>query len=304
MRLQRIIRPDFIIAGAPRAGTTWLYENLGQNPRIFLSAIKEPRYLSWTSNSPPTFNGPGDDVWLRDFVWRESDYGELFRAALPGQLIGEASSDYLYKADTVVSRLRKERPDVKIVISLRHPVYRAYSNWLQHVRAGREQLSLSEALTAEEERIADGWAWWWHYAARGTYAPQLEAYFHVFPPEQLLLLRYDDIVREPVQVLRRVCAFLGVEPLRHRGIEQAVNHNRVVRSQSHRLARKVLQPNRLARILVPTTLRRRLRDRLDAATLYTPQISQRDYERVAPILLQAIPDLERVTNEDFSAWRE
>ena len=60
-----------------------------------------------------------------------------------------------------------------------------------------EPLSLAEAIEAEPTRIADGWGWDWHYVAVGLYARQLRRYFDLFPRERILVLLYDDLVRDP-----------------------------------------------------------------------------------------------------------
>ena len=94
---------------------------------------------------------------------------------------------------------------------LRDPVERAHSNWAHLRAAGLEpEADFRTALEREPARIAAGWAHFWHYAAQGRYGGQLEHLFGLFPPDQVLLLRYRELRDEPVVTVDRVCRFLGV----------------------------------------------------------------------------------------------
>ena len=95
---------------------------------------------------------------------------------------------------------------------LRDPVDRAYSNWMHLWMDGLEpRADVVEAVAREQKRVDDGWAPFWHYPGLGMYGRQLKDLFDHFPREQVLLLRYRDLVDEPDQALGRVCEFLGVE---------------------------------------------------------------------------------------------
>src|SRR3954453_2978615 len=207
------MRPSLVIAGAPRAGTTWLYRNLGQHPGVFLTEIKEPRFYSVNETDRLSFTGPGDDRWLQHLVQDRDSYEALYAEAQPGQLLGEASSDYLYRSEIAAPRIHQDAPSARIVFLLRNPAHRAYSNWLHHVQHEREGVSFGDALDGEEERIGLGWAWWGHYPRRGFYAEQLERFLDTFPTDQVLLLLYDELQRDPQGLLERVCTFLDIDPV-------------------------------------------------------------------------------------------
>src|SRR3712207_8236345 len=86
---------------------------------------------------------------------------------------------------------RSDVPDVRVVVVVRDPVDRAWSNWV-HLRAdGLEpEADFLAAVRLEEERIAAGWAPFWHYRGLGTYGAQLRDLYARLPREQVLLLRY------------------------------------------------------------------------------------------------------------------
>jgi len=294
--------PSFVIAGAPRAGTTWLYRNLEGHPDVFLTPNKEPRFYAVQESEPLAFSGPGDERWLSHLVQDRADYEALYEGARQGQLRGEASSDYLYRSRTAADRLHREVPEAQLIFILRDPARRAYSNWLQHVQHGREPLSFAEALDAEEERIERGWAWWWHYARRGCYAEQLEPFLDAFPREQVLILLHDDLRRDPRQLLARVCRFLGIEPLAGERAEQRHNQSLVPRSPAHARVRRLVRPTAAASAAVlPKGVEARLRRWFQGKTL-GPTISDADYRRLRRGYSRDSKRLAEMTGLDLSAW--
>jgi hypothetical protein len=82
--------PDFLVIGAPKAGTTALHAALAHHPELYLSPIKEPKFFL-TDGPPPAKGGPGDALTYREHVWRQEDYEALFAAAPPGTLRGEST---------------------------------------------------------------------------------------------------------------------------------------------------------------------------------------------------------------------
>lgn len=135
----------------------------------------------------------------------------MFEQAPDGTLCGEATVFYLYDRDAQ-RRIRSLLPDVRIIAVLRDPVERAHSNWAHLRGAGLEpEPDFLTALEREAGRIADGWAQFWHYAAASRYGEQLDHLFTLFPRDQVLLLRYRELVDRPRETADRVCEFLGVD---------------------------------------------------------------------------------------------
>ena len=102
-------------------------------------------------------------------------------------------------------------PSAKLVAVLRDPVDRAYSNWMHLWADGLEPCGdVVRACAKEAARVEDGWAPFWHYRGLGMYGRQLADLFEHFPREQVLVLRYRQLVDEPHRTLNKVCRFLGV----------------------------------------------------------------------------------------------
>jgi Sulfotransferase family len=202
--------PDFLVIGAPKAGTTALHVALSGHPGLHLSAIKEPKFFL-TDGPPPASGGPGDALTYREHVWRREDYEALFDPAPAGTLRGESTPLYLYDRPALW-RIRAAIPGARLIVVLRDPVERAHSNWTHLWSAGLEPVGdFIRACGEEERRVAAGWASFWHYTGLGRYGEQLEYLFTVFPRDQVLVLRYRLLVDEPAQTLDRICGFLGVQ---------------------------------------------------------------------------------------------
>lgn len=222
--------PDFVVIGAPHAGTSSLHTALASHPGLAMSSTEDPGFFLAPGQRPPsdagntadpvgpespqasgeplTSTGPADPTREEPVVWCRSDYEALFPAGAGQRPRGESTPYYL--ADFPAQRRMHEvLPYLRLVAVLRDPVERAYANWLAQRRAGQEQLpNLPEALAAEEARKAAGWARRWRYAEHSRYGSQLHRLYTLFAPSQVLLVRYRDLVEEPTAVLRAVCAFV------------------------------------------------------------------------------------------------
>jgi len=193
--------PDFIIGGAPRSGTTWLYELLDRHPEIYMAKpIKpEPKYFLV------------DELYERGLT----DYARWFDDAESGQITGEKSTNYL-ENPLVASRIKHDLPRVKLIFILRDPVSRAYSNYLWSKMNGLETLDFDAALDKELERERDistqyKYARPHAYYSRGLYAKMLIPYYDQFKKEQILCLKYEDIVKNSNQLVGILYTFLGVQ---------------------------------------------------------------------------------------------
>ncbi len=224
--------PDFFLMGAPKAGTTALHAALAQHPQLYLSPVKEPKFYLCDGRPPRGFGqrGPGDAHSAREWVWRRGDYENLFEPAPAGLLRGESTPFYLYDRDAQ-RRIHDDVPKAKLLVVLRDPIDRAYSNWM-HLRSdGLEPISdFAAAWAAEDERVARGWAPFWHYRRLGLYGEQVRDLIERFGRDQVHVLRYRDLVETPVEALDAVSSFLGVASGLIGGAKRANSHPYVAAS--------------------------------------------------------------------------
>ena len=250
--------PSFFLVGAPRCGTTTLNEVLDAHPEIFMSANKEPWFYAISDRSEP-FTGPGDGQGIRS----RSDYEALFEASGSAVAVGEASTLYL-SSEHAAERIALDVPDARIVVTLRDPVQRAFSNFSQHRWQARETLGFDEALAAGPGRVASGWAPFWDYEALSRYGAQLENWFRVFDREQVHAILFDDLVTRRNEVLSDLYGHVGVDPSFRPPDPGAVNASGQPKSaRLHAFLRGSSGPKRLLKAMVPSKARAAMREGVD-----------------------------------------
>ncbi len=297
--------PDFLVIGAPKAGTTALHAALAGHPQLYLSPIKEPKFFL-TDGPPPAKGGPGDALTYREHVWQRGRYEALFDAAPPGVLRGESTPLYLYDR-AALRRIRELIPAVKIIVVVRDPVERAHSNWTHLWSAGLEpDGDFVRACAEEDRRIAAGWASFWHYTALGKYGRQLDYAFSLFPREQLLVLRYRLLVDDPAAALDRICAFLGVRT----GVVTEIPRENVTahpeQSLAHRAVSRGMRAGNAAGRLLPgsaaSAAMHRLERFLQRGRRERQPLGWEQRQALRPVFEDDIKLLEKVLGEDFGDW--
>jgi hypothetical protein len=252
--------PDFFLLGAPKAGTTALHAALAQHPQLYLSRVKEPKFYLCDERPPPRSGqrGPGDAHSALEWVWQRSKYEALFDPAPAGALRGESTPFYLYDR-AAHRRIHADVPDAKLVVVIRDPVDRAYSNWM-HLRSdGLEPIGdFATAWAAEDERVAAGWAPFWHYRRLGLYGAQLRDLTSLFGADQLHVLRYRDLVERPGGALDAVCEFLGVATGQIVGARRANSHPYVPSSTRATVLSRTLRAGAALGAYAPPQVWRRL----------------------------------------------
>lgn len=197
--------PNFLVIGAARAGTTALYQALQHHPEVFLpKAVKETYFFSQIDGKPYP------EEYSNAAYHSLTHYRDLYKGAKAFRVIGEICNSYLYYFDRSIENILKILGrDVRIVILLRDPVERAYSNYLLHVRDGMETLSFQDALDFEDSRIRDRWWWGYYYKHVGLYSRQVEAYLSVFG-DHVCILFYDQFKQFPLEFFEHVERHLRV----------------------------------------------------------------------------------------------
>jgi hypothetical protein len=256
--------PDFVVVGAPKCGTTSLHHYLGQHPDVFLPSQKELHHFSHPELERNS-NGPGDARVLRSACATRERYAAFFAGAERAGAVGEVSPSYLYYHATVAERLRAALGEARIVVVVRDPIEKAWSQYMHLVRDDRERLSFPEALAAEEQRTRDGWAALWRYAGSSLYAEGIEHYRSVFGPERVRVIAQEDLRRDPAAVVAELFAFVGVDPGFAPRVDRTYHRSGAPRSRLLARALSSGPLGALARSLLPDGLRTRLRSRLQDA---------------------------------------
>jgi hypothetical protein len=200
---------NFLIVGVQKAGTTALHDYLAENPAIGLADVKEVHFF--------------DDEAVD---WGAPDYRPYHaRFAADGPAIrGEATPIYSYWPQSL-ERIAAYNPAMRLILMLRDPVERAWSHWRMETARGAEREPFGWCIRQGRQRLFEAQPWGHHrefsYVERGFYGEQAERLFALFPSDQVLVLRADDLRRDPATTLGRVNALLGAPPpgqVRHRDV--------------------------------------------------------------------------------------
>jgi hypothetical protein len=198
------VRPDFFIAGAPKCGTTALFEYLVQHPRVFMPPMKEPNFFC-------------TDLRTKGPTYTEEQYQSIFAGAPASVLTGEASALYLY-SQVAIERLMNYNPDAKVIVMLRNPVNAAQS--LHAAAWGHRHentADFEQAWRWQEARLSGqhmpaGWPdpATLQYGPIYRYAGQIKRLMSHVPPRQRLIIVYEEFFAAPAEHYAGVLRFLGL----------------------------------------------------------------------------------------------
>lgn len=195
--------PTFLIIGAQRSGTTYLSSLLNAHPDVYMATpgLPEPKFFS-------------DDSEFEQGMDYYSDY--WFRHAGDESARGEKSISYL-DSGVAAMRIRRNLPDAKLVLILRDPAIRAWSNWLYSTDGLFESLPFHDALIMEPFRDRRTPALLrtirpWAYTDRSMYGKHLDRFLTHFQKEQILVLYHEEFFADVKAGSREVLDFIGVGP--------------------------------------------------------------------------------------------
>jgi hypothetical protein len=200
--------PDFVIIGAQKGGTTFLYDLLGQHPHVQPAMRKEIHYF--------------DRYFDKGTAWYLSRFPAPAWTDGRKSITGEATPYYLFHPHAA-RRMAQAVPQVRLIALLRDPIDRAHSGYRHQARQGRETLGFEEAIVAEESRLRgerDRMLQDEHYASfnyqhftylsRGIYVDQLMEWSKYFDGDQMLVLKSESLFNQTNHVLKSVLDFLGL----------------------------------------------------------------------------------------------
>jgi hypothetical protein len=297
-----MLKPDFFIVGAPKSGTTSLYDYLKQHPEVFLPK-KELYYFCY-------------DLTFRTPPIRESVYLSYYTDARSHQAIGDASVYYLLSPGAA-KKIKEFNPDARIIILLRNPVQMVYSLHSQLFSNGDEPIeTFKEAMDAETGRRAGNLIPSYHrcpleamfYSTVACYYEQVLRYKSVFGEDKLHIIFFEDFIFDPEKEYRKVLDFLGLEEIMPDSFE-AKNANKAPRSMAF-LGFLVNPPpliKLLGRLLFPHHTKRRewLVDRLwNFNTKHKPRDPLTDElrQRLVTLYKDDIEKLGKLLDRDLSSW--
>lgn len=292
--------PDFYIVGAPKAGTTSLFEYLSQHPRVHFSQFKETHYFG------------SDLIWRKRVVPREVAL-DCYAVAPQDKLLGDASVFYLTSTEAA-KEIHDANPAARIIALIRNPLSLIPSLYQQAILTGDEtQSTLAKAMDLESQRKASkidispnnpGVMQQLYYSEIARYSEQLARYFDVFGRDRVLVIEFDTFVRDPAATVSEVFEFLGLA-------DTAVNiehHNEARTPRNWVLYRFFKHPfgplRKVWRAILPAALRRRILLRAEDVVFKRAKspVSPEDRRRIACLYSDDVVRLEVMTGLDLTHW--
>lgn len=174
--------PNFLFIGPDKSGSTWLYQVLKQHRQVFLPDVKELFFF--------------DQFYDKGWHW----YSRYFKnAGEQHRIVAEICHDYLF-SPLACQRIAHDLPSAKLMVCLREPVKRAFSEFLYRIKVGVLDCDFETALEEAVELID-----------HGRYAQYLGCYLERFKRDQIFVAVFDDLVANPQRFFDNLCDFLGLQ---------------------------------------------------------------------------------------------
>lgn len=294
-------KPNLFIVGAPKCGTTSLYEYLKGHPQIFMSLRKEPSF--WATDLTYLRKFPNLDAYLQ--LFEDADGSHRY--------LGEASAVYL-RSETAIPAIRDFTPDARLIVMLRNPVDMLPSlHSERRFRFGENEPDFETAWRKEEQGYlhpryhGSGPS---RYRDMANYPLQIERVFHYFPREQVHIILFHDFIRNTGEVYKELIDWLEIDDDGRRVFDR-FNENKIWKNE--RLGKFLITPPPVLRKL--TTLYKRVTGAKEVPfrkTAYDLNMTNIERKPISPAFRRELTDYFRedtdklsiLIGRDLSHWKE
>lgn len=283
--IARMPLPNFLIIGTRKAGTSSLYHGLVQHPDVFMPATKGARYFL---HAPESDSGKSPAA-----VRTLEEYSQFFAGAdaTGARAIGEASPTY-FEHEDAARRIRACVPEAKLIVTLRNPVDKVYSQYQMNLRRTGKKGPLPPTYELLTPLLSSCF-----------YARHLRAYMKLFPKEQIKVLIFEHWIKSQEKTLDDLFEFLELPPAQVRfedsrynvgGVPRNFLYRSVLSARDRFIALKPLVPKRLRKVVNQT-----INVGMDKAPPLPPDVLRRLVEDFRSDIL----DLESLTGLDLAVWK-
>jgi len=236
--------PNFIIVGAVRCGTTSLYYNICEHSCVLPASYDEIGFF--------------DSNYELGINWYKSMFPTKFKRkkieSKTGICITGEDTPFYFWDKKAIERIKKEIPKIKLIVLLRNPIDRAYSNYHLGVRSGSESLSFEDSIKKEISLLeknndveSDGIEKFLRprsYIAKGFYYNQIKNWFEVFSKDQILVLNTENLAKNPHQTLEQVFNFLSLPNEQIKNLQnRKVENYQKMSEDTRQFLRKLYKPH-------------------------------------------------------------
>lgn len=278
--------PNFFIVGAARAGSTSLYNFLKNTEGIFMSPLKETGFFH--PNNPRKLD--------------EKAYLDLFKGAKNEKIVGEATPGYLTNPDTP-KKIHQKIPNAKILISLRDPVDRTYSLYLDRVRQGlysqpfentvKDYFKKKNSQTVQDlEKIIRGSSYYLH----------VKQYLDIFGTDQVKIIIFEEFIKDPKKILKDIIEFLGLSSEPPNLEEKNNSYSQPLGNVGEYIVGNSVI-NNIAKLLLPKTNREKLLRTLLNKKSKKPILSQEIRNKLSTVFVGDVTKLKLLLKRDLP-WEE
>jgi len=287
MKLDTDFKIDFVGIGAPKCGTTWIYECLQEHPQLILAPKDQAQIAFFFKNN----------LEEREI----KDYKSYLKRAKKGQLLGDFHVWYLTD-ERVIERIKKHNANVKILVCLRNPIQRAFSHY-HHLK-----YSQNKDWKSFEQAIKQ----YYNIINPGFYYKHLKPYFDNFHKHNILVLIYEDIKKDKLKFVQKIYRFLGVDgSFVPPSLDLKINLTQFKLTKfgrfiHKRIATPLLKNTKWAWRLKQSPLIKRLL--CEVSENYGKDIKKEvleteTYEKLKQIYASDIKKLEELINRDLGFWK-
>lgn len=271
---------DAIIIGAMKSGTTSIWHMLKTHPEINPCNVKEPAFFSnhadW-KNKLDQYHALWD--WDRKGIKIEASTGYTIAGAMK---------------KGIVQRLHNYNQNLKLIYVIRHPLDRAISNYIHVFRLGKTKMTIDQALTAsiDDNRILKN----------SSYHSIITSYLQLFNPDQLLILNFEKIIKEPFAVYKELCQFLGCDPIETKQTFNMVRKNTTNQKPLQKRWFRTLHPKwkkNLLGCLLPRSATHHTKYMIDVKPVPNKETQEWFMAQVSPDIEQ----LELLTGWNLESWK-
>lgn len=298
-------KPNFLIVGAPKSGTSSYAAYLAKHPDIYFAPEKECHFFSDYFNMP-THGKPWDGYvrWKRVDTFDEY-LARHFRDAADEAAVGEGSTEYLYYHKTAIPKIKQYLGEnVKIIIMLRDPRKACFSRYKHSIERRWEKLAFQQALDAWNYRKLSNFIWDFDYIGNFEYATQVKAYQQAFPNVHIILL--EEFMENKEAVFKKTLQFLEVDDtfipdnFGNKYNDSELNSTPWLIQEIHRLV------NKHDRILSNYAFRTIYNKSFNLFRAYSarkiPKQTAEDQRRLNEIFIPLMNDMESVTGITTKYW--
>lgn len=286
--MENDLKVNFLGIGAGKSATSWIFYCLREHPQICCSSKKETAF--WSKRSWEF----GGGNYEKGMDW----YKTFYSHCPPGIIKGEFCTRYLSDQDSPYL-IKKHFPEVKIIVSLRNPAEGAFERYYSIWRGlgnKKRPKTFRTAAEIEPRIIGDGF-----------YYKHLKRYFELFPKENILVLIYEDIGKDPLGFIQKIYQFLGVnhEFIPQNAYKKDLNSREEI---NMRKLREQIQKNAKGQKMLKILRWLKIYGFIKSITsfsifMYLPKLDQKTREYLYSIYEEDIKNLEKLINRDLSFWK-